>query len=531
MLVKNLNFFICSSIVIAAKVFAAQYQPDIRVLGNSGNNVISYGLEVEYNIADLDKNKGASELFNYYYRSDMTPTEWVALSMDEKNRVAHEDLDVGRPGAPVQMLKLAPEFVNGVDVDAEGHFVGEKAFLYTYLIDHLDRESGGAYEVNGQVFTDFNLLSSYVQELDKNFGEGNWEGHVVNDFAPLKGLAGYSLFFHDMHLLRREGHDYEMFKKTGDPLYRPGELYRSYSLRPVERPTMVGAYKLEKIATTDYKKAGWTLEDYCTYYRSARVRRSSGVCYRLSNYPLKKIGVEIRTHELGYRTQRPDPDASMNMVESMDITSKFLQYDGDFRKFQFMDKSYGPTEVFITDPRSLVVPDNEEMLTSEYIQQYLKRMLISDQLSWRNKRRVKKYLKKVRDLPFDCKRFLYPLRDWFDHPILRTIDKRYHSKIRNRIVEKTIDFLKEILQTTYKFPYSDRDNRYNLHVYPTPENLDKDDPAKKYHKKAYSLACQDAVGVPAGKWAYEVNIKKYFVDYIQKSIRGFESGQTRDQVN
>ncbi len=329
--------------------------------------VLSYGLEIEYTI---DR---APRLLADYRPHGTSEKKWATLSSAEKMKMMLRQDTNSRVNTLVR-LSTAPDWLPA-DMDREGH---------------------GTFEATGMIFLSLESLKSAIYRMERRYGRGAAQVHVVFNRNEVKQpLSGFVSFSADRAQLRNLVLGYQ--KYLIDPTKLPGANITHYVLGPM---SAVGAR-----ATRDLEHqivSGRKLKNLVAgkYFLSTVLR--AGI-YGQGD----RIGYELRQFNFDYE----------GLKDEADYVSRLI-VEGKLDKFKRFEDSIEPE--FEINAR----------VTEEHGR---------DALAW---------LRKL-DHP-DLEKtniethMLFFIRDWKNHPILETLRAGDRLRLRSRLAQLEAQLIKDL---------------------------------------------------------------------------------------
>jgi hypothetical protein len=318
--------------------------------------VLSYGLEVEYS---LDKNRAI--LFDYRPMA-LSDQAWMSFSKDQQDHYLRMYPNLNT----LVRLEIAPSWLPAV----------------------LEREYHGTFEANKMIFEDIPALTQMMDKLERRFGRGAAQVHVVFEKNVVKdNLSGFVSFSADRAQLGNLVGGYA--KYLSDNRKIPAANFTHSVLGPLDSAGEVATKRLEKDIRT-----------------MQRPPNQMGGKYYLST--VLRAGVYDNPELVGYEIRQFSYDHEGLAKEVVNV-SRAIQ-EGRLGKYK---KFFGTFE--------------SEIKISERI----KKEYGHRAWNWFDKM---DHAFKETSLSYLPQNILYVLRDWKKHPILESLPKNEQIRYRTRLL-------------------------------------------------------------------------------------------------
>ena len=329
--------------------------------GFLAEEAISYGLEIEYDV------KTNPKILADYIPAKMDLSKWIQMSLPERAKYVQQSL--GKSKLEKSVKHLLGTFVLFRMPDAP-----------TWLPEQVTVETHGTVEISGVITNTYQGLDDISFKLESRLGKGFYQSHVV--FVPNKasGLAGFALFDADRSEVQVLSQGYE--KHLERPDFAPGANLLHYALGPLSEKSLASILK-----------AGQSALNGDSVGSGGSQRLIYGAALRDDVYPEGKVGYELRQY-------------SSNRAALMKGTWELTEILAENRTADF--QQYESVKMIEWDLAGQMVSDPKR-ITLARVQQYL--------------HSIENYLKQQSSFVvtggarFD-ERFLFPLRDWEQNPVV-----------------------------------------------------------------------------------------------------------------
>lgn len=420
-----------------------------RYFGKDSTHPITFGLEIEINPR---YKVGFARALKYYKPDNISSDGWEALSAPE--RVSFVDAGICLEKIQKDTSKMKPE---------------EKSF-YETLPAILDREASGTHEFKGFVFQELDELKNFARAFQNYIYEGDIQGHVVFDFAPLPGAAGYAIYEHDRAMIQRLVA--ERNESLVVPSRIPGVNFTALYLGPMMAREKYQLAVMEQASLRYPNIAEFTssreLRRINVWHDvgSVRTYRVAAPSLRTMSYPAGKIGFELRMEDNPASNDRPYTGAFERVSDAMDRLSYVLAEAGSLNPFIDFGQVELPNAFLIEGKRSLEI-ERRTLAYSQMLQLYESRLLkslsglrqlgssLESAEDWRRFQEIKDRLTLTKtlfknmftlDKYLDGEglgKFLFPLRQWEKYPLLNHLSDRERAKVERRIKKQGLIYLQK----------------------------------------------------------------------------------------
>lgn len=278
----------------------------------------------------------------------------------------------------------------------------------------LHAETTGMLEFSGFIFQDVLSLGKYLRGLERSYGAGQIQAHVVFPKTTLTGLAGYTVFESDRGLVTTLNDEWVAFEKEGRI---PGGNFVSTWLAPMNddvRKKFV-AYEPKITASNPYQ--------FLIKFIIAPVLRGDDT-YGKDN--TKLIGFEMRQWDFPSVGVPPLPKRSGRLIESVNNLSKALHEKGNLKGFNDFSK--------VEMSNENTIKPNDVGLTVAELEAFQKKISTAMlALPWARK--------DVMNSVNPATRFSYPARPWTSYPLISALSAEKAEDLKSKIGKATSEYL------------------------------------------------------------------------------------------
>lgn len=331
--------------------------------------VLSYGLEIEYTIDRTPR------LLADYRHHGTSEKKWASLSSSEKMKMMLRDDTNGRVNTLVR-LSTAPDWIPS----------------------EMDREGHGTFEATGMIFLSLESLNAAVDKMERRYGRGAAQVHVVFNRKEVKQpLSGFVSFSADRAQLRNLVLGYQKYLK--DPTKLPAANITHYVLGPMSSVGAKATRELEHQIVTGKKLKNLVAGKY---FLSTVLR--AGI-YGQGD----RIGYELRQFNFDYEGLKNEADYVSRLIAE-DKLAKFKRF--------------------------------EDSIEAEFE--------INARITEEHGREALAWLQRL-DRP-DLEKtnmethMLFFIRDWKNHPILDTLRSGDRMRLRLRLIELEAQLIHDLNQ-------------------------------------------------------------------------------------
>lgn len=374
-------------------------------VGGDQNLLQTYGIEFELILDEVPA------ILNSYRIKAVTEQQWYSLSLEQR-------------------LKLAKKAQKEAD-DVDDIFT-RLSSANPKLPEGLFVEPHGTIEGNGLIFDNLGELHELITYMSEHFGKFSWQPHLVMDAnAEFKGMAGYSIYEFERNQLTVLEKGFNRYLKQ--PKAIPSANIVHYSLGPMD----------QKIAS-NLIEADEYLENGVMDITISGVKSMSAPHFRVNGpYGKDKMGFELRQFHKRYEEMF---DSLTRLARDIDEFGGLGHYSRFTEAEQVSKNTLKDTLGHYGIPKEQV--DDFELFfyaMSDEILQYNKRM------------------GGARGGADYEHRLLYPLKDWLNHPIRKTLDGAEKEAYDKMTKTHQLEFIKEIQKLMDKYDITEV----------TPEALDE----------------------------------------------------------
>ncbi|MEE3079849.1 MAG: hypothetical protein VX341_10970, partial [Bdellovibrionota bacterium] len=320
---------------------------------------ISYGLEIELLLNETP------DILKQYRLNNYSEDEWAQLSIEEKLSEALEQVKVS---------------------DAYSELFSKMPSAHDSLPNTLFIEGHKTVEANNIVFNTLGEAQDFLKYFDKSVGRGSVQGHVVYpDKVEIDGAAGFVVFEADYAQLHNLERGYDRLLKN--PETTPANNLIHHALGPLSEDERL-LYIVNQDALINQEQ----------FNNIGKAKTVYGVNFRAGKpYEDGYVGFEHRQYHKNYE----------RLVDGMDYQSRELEKKGDLSRYKDFEDA----------------PQIDSSLISARIDEY-QIDLDKDDLELFLISAGEVIEKKSKEMGFTFggaqpeHRFLFPLKDWINNPIL-----------------------------------------------------------------------------------------------------------------
>lgn len=353
----------------------------------------TYGIEFELILDEVPA------ILNSYRIKKLTEQEWYSLGIEQR-------------------LKLAKDAQKNAD-DIDDIFV-RLSSANPNLPKGLFIEPHGTIEGNGLVFENLGQLHELITYMSEHFGKFSWQTHLVVDAnAEFSGMAGYSIFEFEKNQLQVLEKGFSRYLKNEKTI--PSANLVHYSLGPID----------QKIADRIIE-ADEFLENGIMNIKISGTKAVNAPHFRVGTpYGPGKMGFELRQYHKRYADMF---DSLVHLAKDIDDFGNLKHYK-DFSTAKQVSGStiekslskYGSSKKEIEDFQVFFLALSEEIL---------------------------KHNKKMGGFSGGADfehRLLYPLKDWVNHPIRKTLTDLEQVSFDQVTKREQLRFISEIRKVMHKY--------------------------------------------------------------------------------
>ena len=326
---------------------------------------VTYGLEAEY-VPNV-----SSKILEDYRTAAYTDQQWRSLPVGQKSKLFEDLIREHGKDAKFIKLKTSPK----------------------WLPDFLYGENDGNYEFNGLIYQSLEECKVFIDRLETRYGKPSWQGHVVFPRNTLvQGLAGYSVFEGDLVQLNTLERHYDIFLQNPGFKKMAGNLFH-HSLGPMGPMDLVNLTQAERDALRGKD------------IRLDKTHKVNAPVFRTQPYGDGSIGFEFRQFH----------NRSQELLAAMSQLSIEIEMGQGLSQFaKFANIKMQSQAVALKVASGLGAP-----MRSSWLNIFIYKLT--------HYIKAKNPGTSMGGMHLAGERFLFPLRDWSQHPLvndLSDIDKK-----------------------------------------------------------------------------------------------------------
>lgn len=374
------------------------------MVGGLEQRPITFGLEAEYVPAETTK------ILEDYRLSLYPESQWTKLTIESRLKIAQYYIYVMGKAAKFKKLSTAPD----------------------WLPEKLDGENDKNFEFNGLIYSSTAELRDFMQKLEGRYGAGSYQGHVVFQRAnSMRGLTGYAVLESDTQFIANLSRNYSLLRRNPD--FQVAKSLLHHSLGPIgQKDIEIFKNQEESALAGDKVKMG-------------RSGKTNAPIFRTRLYGKDKIGIEYRQyHKRGAQ-----------MIESMEKLTRHLENNAGLRSWSIFSNTPGLDPAWAYSRYEKITNESARSLKS-----------VLSAVGWRQYFELNKefLFASVGGRLAIAERFLFPLRDWENHPAFDKLDDDARSVALLKVRLATEQFAKDLSQVIEGNPKASEELNLKLRV-------------------------------------------------------------------